>query len=93
MNLTRLESTVLSLKRLYPLSLLEVSKSQKVLGHKKKFGLMKIFGHKEILGPQIFFGPKQLWVKKYLILKKFWAQTNFRIKKSKLRKNFVTKKV
>ena len=54
MNLTRLESTVFSLKRLYPLSLLGVSKVEKIIGSQKKIWPEEILDQNEILGPQNF---------------------------------------
>ena len=66
--LTRLDSKVFSLKRLYPSSLIEVSKS-KILGPKKiwvwqNFWSKKIFGFKTFLGPNKIFCSKINFVKK-----------------------------
>ena len=64
MNLTRLESKD-SLERLYPLSLVEVFKSQKILGPKKIVGPKKLLDHIkcgfiEIVGPKKILGPKNI---------------------------------
>ena len=87
MNLTSLKSKVYRFKRLYPSSLLEVSKTEKMLGlkfflgqQKKAWG--KKLGPKKILGQQNFGSKKKLCLKKFLekkILsqKKFWVQNNF----------------
>ena len=53
------------LERLYPSFLVEVFKSQKILGRKKKKIPKDIFGHKDILGLQ-----------KVLVFKNFWVQIN-----------------
>ena len=55
MNLARLESKVFSLER----SLVEVSKSQKILGKTKILGMKKILGQKEILGLQKYWVPEK----------------------------------
>ena len=68
--LTRLDSKVFSLKRLYPPSLVEVSKS-KILGQKKIWDLNKNFGSEKKF-------PKKFWVWKFFFgLKKFGSKQNF----------------
>ena len=73
---TRLESKVIILDRLQPLSLVEVLNKywikknvvlKKIMG-KKKFGLKKNWVTKKFLGPEFFFenyfGSKKCWVLK-----------------------------
>ena len=54
--ITKFESKVFKFERLYPLSLVEVSKSPKILGPKVFLDQNKILGTQKILGPKQNFG-------------------------------------
>ena len=67
-TLTRLESKVSSLERLYPSSPVEVSKSQTNSGSKEKYWVRK-----KILGPNNNESEK-FWVHKSFGSKNFWVE-------------------
>ena len=98
MNIKRLMSKVFSF-RLYPLSLVEVSKSQKNW-LRIKFVSKENIGSERNLGSQKILGPKQLWVrikilgpKQILGLKKFCFWKIFGSKKIlSPKKNYPRKK-
>ena len=66
MNFPKFESKVFNLNWLYPLSLVEVSKSKRNIVSEKKIWIKT---QKEILGPQKF------WVQNNCVYKKIWEQT------------------
>ena len=65
MNLTSLRSKVYSFKKLYPSSLLEVSKTEKMLGLKFFWGQQKLWGQKilikKILGQKFVLVQQRFW--------------------------------
>ena len=93
MNLTRLESKVFSQEKLFPLSLVEVSKTPKN-GSRKKI-CHKILDQKTNLRSGFFlnkFGLKKLLGQKKMGLNKFKLKKNFGPKIVRPQTNFESKK-
>ena len=77
MNFIKFESILFSLERLYPMSLVEVSKSKKNIGSEKNFGSKRNFGSTKNFGSKTI-----VCLNKNLTSKNFESEKNFKSEKT-----------